>query len=59
MESQVDYLADLGVGSVWLSPIYPSPGKDNGYDISDYVSINPDFGTLQDFKDLVKALHDK
>jgi maltooligosyltrehalose synthase len=46
----MDYLADLGVGSVWLSPVYKSPMKDNGYDVEDYLSIDPVFGTLEDFK---------
>ena len=51
-------MASLGVGSVWLSPIYRSPMKDNGYDIMDYRAIDPSFGSMQDFDDLVKALHD-
>jgi glycosidase len=40
----------LGVGALWLTPIYPSPMKDNGYDIKDYVNVDPMFGTLDDFK---------
>lgn len=59
VKSKVDYLADLGVGSVWLSPIYKSPMVDNGYDVSDYKDVDPSFGTLQNFKDLVAALHEK
>lgn len=50
----MDYLADLGVGSVWLSPVYKSPMKDNGYDVQDYKQIDPVFGTLEDFKVGVK-----
>ncbi|WP_428768295.1 alpha-glucosidase [Treponema sp. HNW] len=51
--SKLDYLADLGVGIIWLSPVYNSPNDDNGYDISDYRSIHPDFGTLSDMKRLI------
>ena len=57
--SEVDYLAELGVDVVWLSPIYPSPQDDNGYDISDYQDIDPVFGTLADFDELLAALHDR
>ncbi len=53
----VDHLSALGVDAVWLSPIYASPGDDNGYDISDYRSIDPEFGTLEDFDALVAELH--
>lgn len=52
--SKLDYLKSLGVGIIWLSPIYKSPMKDNGYDISDYYDINPIFGTMQDFDNLLK-----
>ena len=47
--SKLDYLKDLGVGIIWLSPIYASPLADMGYDISDYKAINPKFGTMEDF----------
>lgn len=50
---KLDYLADLGVDYLWLSPVYKSPNDDNGYDISDYCSIHPDFGTMEDFDALV------
>jgi oligo-1,6-glucosidase len=53
----LDYLDDLGVDVVWLSPIYASPGDDNGYDISDYRAIDPVFGDLDDFDRLVHELH--
>lgn len=56
---KLDYLAELGVDCIWLSPIYPSPLKDDGYDISDYCAIHPDFGSLKDFKHLVNAAHQK
>lgn len=51
--SKLDHLADLGIGFVWLSPVYASPMRDNGYDISDYREIAPEFGTLDDFDRLV------
>ena len=50
---KLDYIADLGVNAIWLSPIYQSPNNDNGYDISDYKSIQPEFGTMEDFHELV------
>lgn len=57
--SRVDYLADLGVDVVWLSPIYRSPMEDNGYDISDYYDVDPVFGTLEDVDELIAALHQR
>lgn len=51
--SRLDHLRDLGIGFIWLSPVYASPMVDNGYDISDYRAIAPDFGTLADFDALV------
>jgi oligo-1,6-glucosidase len=54
---KVDYLRELGVDAVWLSPVYASPQDDNGYDISDYRAIEPAFGTLDDFDELVAAFH--
>ncbi|MEF1260150.1 alpha-amylase family glycosyl hydrolase, partial [Vibrio harveyi] len=50
--SKLDYLKHLGVDAIWLTPVYQSPMIDNGYDISDYYAINPDFGTMQDFDTL-------
>ncbi len=52
--SKLDYLEALGVDAIWLSPIYPSPDVDFGYDVADYTSIDPKFGTMQDFEELVK-----
>lgn len=57
--SKLDYLKDLGINAVWLSPVYKSPNDDNGYDISDYRNINPEFGTLDDWKEMVKGMHDR
>ena len=51
--SKLDYLADLGVGILWLSPVYKSPKMDFGYDISDYYQIDPDYGTLDDMDNLI------
>jgi len=54
---RLDYIASLGVAAVWLCPIYASPNDDNGYDISDYRAIQPEFGTMDDFDALVRGLH--
>ncbi|MCZ2859034.1 glycoside hydrolase family 13 protein [Blastococcus sp. VKM Ac-2987] len=53
----LDHLSDLGVDVLWLSPVYPSPQADNGYDISDYQDIDPLFGSLQQLDELITALH--
>ncbi|WP_347058413.1 alpha-glucosidase [Blastococcus sp. HT6-30] len=53
----LDHLADLGVDVLWLSPVYPSPQADNGYDISDYTDIDPLFGSLEQLDELIAALH--
>jgi len=55
--SHLGYLAQLGIDAIWLSPVYPSPDADFGYDISDYCDIDPKFGTLADFDELVAAAH--
>ena len=52
------YLNELGVDVIWLTPIYKSPQKDNGYDISDYYSIDEEYGSMRDFEDLVAAAHE-
>ncbi len=62
--SKLDYLNDgtgtsLGIDAIWLSPIYPSPNKDFGYDISDYRGIDPRYGSLEDFKTLLREAHDR
>ncbi len=57
--SHLDYLADLGVDAIWLSPIYPSPDKDFGYDVSDYVAIDARFGSMADFDRLVAEAHSR
>ena len=55
---KVDYIKSLGVDVVWLCPVYQSPNDDNGYDISDYRAIHPEFGTMQDWEELLTALHE-
>ncbi len=57
--SKLDYLKDLGVNAVWLSPCYKSPNFDNGYDISDYKEISPEFGTLEEFKTMLKGMKER
>ena len=54
---KLDYLKDLGINCVWLSPVYESPMDDNGYDISNYCSIHPMFGTMEDFKTMLEEMH--
>ena len=54
---RLDYLADLGVDAIWLSPVYPSPDVDFGYDVSDYCAIDPRYGTLADFDRLLDEAH--
>jgi maltose alpha-D-glucosyltransferase / alpha-amylase len=54
---KLDYLEDLGINTIWLLPFYPSPLKDDGYDVSDYYDIHPDCGTLSDFKQFLKEAH--
>ncbi|MGB3635487.1 MAG: alpha-amylase family glycosyl hydrolase, partial [Rubrobacteraceae bacterium] len=57
--SKLDYLEWLGIDAVWLSPIYPSPMADFGYDVSNYTHIHPMFGTLEDFDELVEEAHQR
>src|SRR5690349_9604727 len=57
LTAKVDYIGDLGVSALWLLPFYPSPLKDDGYDISDYCAVNPVYGTIDDFREFVEAAH--
>ncbi|MFS8868042.1 maltose alpha-D-glucosyltransferase [Synechococcus sp. OH30] len=57
LTEKLDYLQDLGITAVWLLPFFPSPLKDDGYDVSDFTSVNPDLGTLEDFKIFLDAAH--
>ena len=54
---KLDYIQELGVNTIWLLPFYPSPGKDDGYDIADYRNIHPDYGSREDFKAFVDEAH--
>lgn len=56
LTEKLDYLQHLGIDIVWLQPVYVSPQHDNGYDVADYYRINPDFGTMEDFDELLKGL---
>ena len=56
---KLDYLKELGVDVIWLSPVYKSPNDDNGYDISDYQAIMDEFGTMEDFDRMLATAHEK
>jgi maltose alpha-D-glucosyltransferase/alpha-amylase len=56
---KLDYLANLGVTAIWLLPFYPSPLKDDGYDIADYTNINPAYGSLEDFQEFLREAHQR
>lgn len=58
LTEKLGYLSELGVTALWLLPFYPSPRKDDGYDISDYMNINPDYGTLRDFRRFLRRAHE-
>ncbi len=55
--SKIDYLVDLGINAIWFSPLYASPNADYGYDISDYKAINEEYGTMEDFDEMLALLH--
>ncbi|WOD41427.1 maltose alpha-D-glucosyltransferase [Nodosilinea sp. E11] len=59
LTGKLDYLQDLGVTAIWLLPFFPSPLRDDGYDIADYMDVNPIYGTLDDFKELLTAAHQR
>ncbi|HEY6127310.1 MAG TPA: maltose alpha-D-glucosyltransferase [Candidatus Acidoferrum sp.] len=56
---KLDYLQELGVNAIWLLPFFPSPLRDDGYDISDYTAVHPSYGVLEDFKAFLAAAHDR
>ncbi len=56
---KLDYVASLGVDIIWLNPVFESPNDDNGYDISDYYSIHPEFGSMKDFDELLESIHNR
>jgi maltose alpha-D-glucosyltransferase/alpha-amylase len=57
LAQKIDYLADLGITAIWLMPFFPSPLRDDGYDIADYRSVHPSYGTLEDFKAFLEIAH--
>ncbi|MFH0966395.1 MAG: alpha-amylase family glycosyl hydrolase, partial [Methanobacteriota archaeon] len=57
LTKKLDYLADLGITAIWILPFYPSPLKDDGYDVSDYFNIHPSYGTLSDFQKFLLQAH--
>lgn len=59
LTEKLDYIRDLGIDCIWLTPIYPSPLRDDGYDISDFTSIFPDYGTVNDFQAFTDAAHER
>ena len=59
LTAKLDYIVNLGVTAIWLLPFYPSPLRDDGYDIADYRNIHPDYGTIADFRRFLKAAHAK
>ena len=54
---KLDYLEDLGINTIWLLPFYPSPQKDDGFDVTDHCDVHPDYGTVADFKQFLKEAH--
>ncbi|HET6178804.1 MAG TPA: maltose alpha-D-glucosyltransferase [Candidatus Sulfotelmatobacter sp.] len=59
LAQRLDYIQELGVNAIWLMPFFPSPLRDDGYDISDYRSVHPSYGTLEDFKTFLSNAHDR
>jgi maltose alpha-D-glucosyltransferase/alpha-amylase len=59
LAQRLDYVQELGVNAIWLMPFFPSPLRDDGYDISDYRSVHPSYGTLEDFKRFLSSAHDR
>src|SRR5690349_11878285 len=57
LTSRLDYLQELGITAIWLLPFFPSPLRDDGYDIADYTAVHPNYGTLEDFDTFLKAAH--
>ena len=59
LRQKLGYLESLGITAIWLLPFYPSPLRDDGYDIADYMTVNPDYGTLEDFKEFLDEAHSR
>jgi maltose alpha-D-glucosyltransferase/alpha-amylase len=59
LDQKMDYLQELGINTVWLMPLFPSPLRDDGYDIADYFSVHSSYGTLEDFKKFLASAHQR
>ncbi len=59
LTEKLPYIEDLGITAIWVLPFYPSPLKDDGYDISDYLNVHPDYGTLKDFREFLREAHNR
>src|SRR5215467_7991471 len=59
LTKKLDFLASLGITVIWLLPFYPSPLKDDGYDISNYLDVNPNYGSLKEFKHFLRQAHER
>src|SRR5687768_10400479 len=59
LTGRLDYIRDLGVNCLWILPMYPSPLRDDGYDIADFYGIHPSYGTVEDFQKFLDAAHDR
>jgi maltose alpha-D-glucosyltransferase / alpha-amylase len=59
LEQKLDYLQELGINAIWLMPFFPSPLRDDGYDIADYTTVHPSYGTLEDFRKLLQSAHER
>jgi maltose alpha-D-glucosyltransferase / alpha-amylase len=59
LTQKLDYLQELGITAIWLLPFYPSPLRDDGYDVADYTSVHASYGSLEDFKAFLAAAHDR
>jgi maltose alpha-D-glucosyltransferase/alpha-amylase len=59
LEAKLDYLQELGINTIWLMPFFPSPLRDDGYDIADYQNVHPSYGTLEDFRKFLESAHDR
>ena len=59
LEQKLDYLQELGINAIWLMPFFPSPLRDDGYDIADYTTVHPSYGTLEDFRKLLASAHER
>ena len=57
--SKLDYIKSLGVDAIWFSPLYPTPNADFGYDVADYKNINPEYGDLEVFKEVLDGAHER